>query len=200
MTVDNPAPGLTRTLCFNCETRHFASKRLIAWHIATGMLALALVFASSAVFAGGGREDWRAALLACLDFVESGNAEGLEASGWTPTAVGRKDTYRHPRGAEISVRDPLKRPVAVDWVCSLSYATKIAGNDRRGQVLRETLLELAERRLIFRDEDQISPSDVYRGCAWDGQEFRLSSMTQTTYAHFTIQLSPRDPQCAAWTS
>lgn len=88
----------------------------------------------------------------------------------------------------------------MDWVCSLSHATKIPGNDRRGQVLRDTLADLAKGRLEFRDADQILPPDVYRGCAWDGQEFRLSSMTQTTHAHFTIQLSPRDPVCAARTS
>jgi hypothetical protein len=152
------------------------------------------------VSAAGGRDDWRAAVLACLDLVETGNADRLVASGWVPVAAGRKDLYRHPRGVEISVRDPIRRPQAVDWVCSLSYATKIPGNDRRGQVLRDTLADLAKGRLEFRDADQILPPDVYRGCAWDGQEFRLSSMTQTTYAHFTIQLSPRDPVCAARTS
>ncbi len=170
-------------------------------HIAgAAWLAVLAAVSGAPALAAGLVTKWEAALEGCVSLVETGDPNVLAVSDWTQDQIDGEVTFRHRSGVAITARLPLFRGEKVSTSCRLSYGSKIAGNDRRGQVLREALRVFAEGRLAFREEDQILPPDVYRGCAWDRKQFRLSSMTQTTYASFGIQLSPRAAECAALTS
>lgn len=140
---------------------------------APGVIVVALAVSASAAQAD---EGWRDRLRACVEYARTGNAP-------------------HPDSG-IATRPIADARAAKQPVCEPLRSVAPRGNDARGLALRAEAHEVLDPVLAFRDEDQWGPPDVWRGCASDGQEFRLLSMTQTTNAYFWLSAMPSDRSCS----
>lgn len=137
---------------------------------------------------------WRAALQACAGYARTGALP--DAAGWRLVGLGGGAAFEDARTG--AVVETLRAEVARAGrkpLCQTARVPGIPGNDEVGLALRSIAHDVLDGQFDFRPEDQTGPADVWRGCAFDGREFRLNSMTQTTYAGFWIAVSPRDPGC-----
>ena len=166
-----------------------------------GAAKLAVAMACAAFGAGpacaetADQAKWRAALQACAAYARTGALP--DAAGWLRGMTLGADGVFQDR-ATGAVVETLPAEVARAGrkpLCQTARVPGIPGNDEVGLALRAIAHDVLDGQFDFRPEDQTGPADAWRGCAFDGREFRLNSMTQTTYAGFWIAVSPRDPGC-----
>jgi hypothetical protein len=152
---------------------------------------------------------WKIMLQGCIDIVTTGTTEGSQWHAVGPAgpacaqigggSVCDLTAQRMAFGnfAQIEVLTPMIRSAeGIVTACRSRPHLPIAGNDAAGLALRAASHDVADARLNFHPEDQYSFPDVWRGCAFDGREFRLTSVTQMSRAYFAIMLSPRSRACA----
>ncbi|KNG94510.1 hypothetical protein [Pseudaestuariivita atlantica] len=170
------------------------------------MLAASLAWATPG-FANA--DLWAYMIGVCVDAVETGRVvdAAFDARERTPWQC-RVDGARQPcggtearfgslTGLSLVALDPMVRPVAGRGVaCRMGNRVAIAGNGDLGRALRAKTEARLQGRLERRVEDQGGAWDVWRGCAWDGREYRLSAMTQATFATFLVHLGAEDRSCA----
>ena len=186
-------------------------------------LGLAVAAVVSLTFPGWSKADdskaeggdlWLEMLDFCISAMMTGSPDSLE--GWKAsdqlreTCVhgdGRRDCTLTERiwmrdgPGMMTVLEPLDRPeTGVVTACASLPTRSVPGNDAQSVSLRALAHSVLDAMLEFRPEDQRLAPDVWRGCAWDGREFRLSSMTQTTWAGFTVTIGPQDDWCSRGTS
>ena len=139
--------------------------------------------------------DWRALLLGCVTYAQTGNPGSPDI--WQLRRVNIHEVVFSLQngGGAISAFPIEDARQGHQKLCEIDNNSRPMGNDAAGLALRKVGHDVLDDVLRFDDADQTGPPDVWRGCAWDGQEFRLKSMTQTTYASFWVTATAHDPAC-----
>jgi hypothetical protein len=155
-------------------------------------LAAVPALASDAV---AGDTAWQAMLRGCATYALVGNPGAQDI--WRLRDIGKHRVVFALASGEgaIAVYPEVDARSGQGTLCEIDPGARPSGNDKAGLALRDEAHAVLDSLLRFEPADQTGPADVWRGCASDGREFRLSSMTQTSFASFWVSASRTDPTC-----